>query len=177
MSGETSITIAGNLTADPELRFTQSGIPAANFTVASTPRTFDKQSGQWVDGDPLFLRCTVWRDYAEHVSESLSKGMRVIVQGNLRASQWTDKQGNNRTTYQIDVAEIGPSLRYATPGRPSSSRRRRHVDTAPDGLAAALHRPGTVLTITHSGAALHQGPPQLQGDTMKLDTDAAGVLR
>ena len=114
MSGETSITIVGNLTADPDLKFTQSGIPAANFTVASTPRTFDKQSNQWVDGDPLFLRCTVWRDHAEHVAESLSKGMRVIVQGNLRANQWTDKQGNRRTTYQIDVAEIGPSLRYAT---------------------------------------------------------------
>ena len=114
MSGETSITIVGNLTADPDLKFTQSGIPAANFTVASTPRTFDKQSNQWVDGDPLFLRCTVWRDHAEHVAESLSKGMRVIVQGNLRANQWTDKQGNRRTAYQIDVAEIGPSLRYAT---------------------------------------------------------------
>ena len=114
MSGETSITIVGNLTADPDLKFTQSGIPAANFTVASTPRTFDGKSGQWVDSDPLFLRCTVWRDHAEHVAESLSKGMRVIVQGNLRANQWTDKQGNNRTTYQIDVAEIGPSLRYAT---------------------------------------------------------------
>lgn len=114
MSGETSITIVGNLTADPDLKFTQSGIPAANFTVASTPRTFDKQSNQWVDGDPLFLRCTVWRDHAEHVAESLSKGMRVIVQGNLRANQWTDKQGNRRTTYQIDVVEIGPSLRYAT---------------------------------------------------------------
>lgn len=114
MSGEASITIVGNLTADPDLKFTQSGIPAANFTVASTPRSFDKQSNQWVDGDPLFLRCTVWRDHAEHVAESLSKGMRVIVQGNLKASQWTDKQGNNRTTYQIDVAEIGPSLRYAT---------------------------------------------------------------
>lgn len=114
MSGETSITIVGNLTADPELKFTQSGIPAANFTVASTPRSFDRQTNEWRDGDPLFLRCTVWRDHAEHVAESLSKGMRVIVQGNLRASQWTDKQGNNRTTYQIDVAEIGPSLRYAT---------------------------------------------------------------
>lgn len=114
MSGETSITIVGNLTADPDLKFTQSGIPAANFTVASTPRTFDGKSGQWVDSDPLFLRCTVWRDYAEHVAESLSKGMRVIVQGNLRANQWTDKQGNRRTAYQIDVVEIGPSLRYAT---------------------------------------------------------------
>ena len=114
MSGETSITIVGNLTADPELKFTQSGIPAANFTVASTPRSFDRQTNEWRDGDPLFLRCTVWRDHAEHVAESLSKGMRVIVQGNLRASQWTDKQGNRRTTYQIDVAEIGPSLRYAT---------------------------------------------------------------
>lgn len=114
MAGETSITIVGNLTADPDLKFTQSGIPAANFTVASTPRSFDKQSNQWVDGDPLFLRCTVWRDHAEHVAESLSKGMRVIVQGNLRANQWTDKQGNKRTSYEIDVQEVGPSLRYAT---------------------------------------------------------------
>lgn len=114
MSGETPITIIGNLTAAPELRFTQSGVPAANFTVASTPRTFDKQSNQWVDGDPLFLRCTVWCDHAEHVAESLSKGMRVIVQGNLRASQWTDKQGSKRTSYEIDVQEVGPALRYAT---------------------------------------------------------------
>lgn len=114
MSGETPITIIGNLTAAPELRFTQSGVPAANFTVASTPRSFDKQSGQWVDGEPLFMRCTVWRQHAEHVAESLSKGMRVIVQGNLRANQWTDKQGGKRTSYEIDVQEVGPSLRYAT---------------------------------------------------------------
>lgn len=114
MSGETSITIVGNLTADPDLKFTQSGIPAANFTVASTPRSFDRQTNEWRDGDPLFLRCTVWRQHAEHVAESLDKGMRVIVQGNLRANQWTDKQGNRRTSYEIDVQEVGPSLRYAT---------------------------------------------------------------
>ncbi|MBX7472728.1 single-stranded DNA-binding protein [Streptomyces sp. MAG02] len=152
MSGETSITIAGNLTADPELRFTQSGIPAANFTVASTPRTFDKQSGQWVDGDPLFLRCTVWRDYAEHVAESLSKGMRVIVQGNLKASQWTDKQGNRRTTYQIDVAEIGPSLRYATAQVSKATSQQGNFFPQPDHAAAG-------------GGVWTQQPPQQSRST------------
>lgn len=114
MAGETQITVVGNLTADPELRFTASGAPVANFTVASTPRTFDSQSGQWRDGDALFLRCSVWRQYAEHVSDSLSKGMRVIVTGRLKASNYEDQQGNKRTSYEIDVEEVGPSLRFAT---------------------------------------------------------------
>lgn len=152
MSGETSITIVGNLTADPDLKFTQSGIPAANFTVASTPRTFDKQSNQWVDGDPLFLRCTVWRDHAEHVAESLSKGMRVIVQGNLRANQWTDKQGNNRTTYQIDVAEIGPSLRYATARVSKATSQQGNFFPPPDHAAAG-------------GGVWTQQPPQQSRST------------
>lgn len=114
MAGETQITVIGNLTADPELRFTANGAPVANFTVASTPRTYDAQSGQWRDGDALFLRCSVWRQYAENVSESLSKGMRVIVTGRLKASNYEDQQGNKRTSYEIDVEEVGPALRFAT---------------------------------------------------------------
>lgn len=114
MSGETQITIVGNLTSDPELRFTPNGVPVANFTVASTPRSFDKQRNEWVDGEALFLSCTVWREYAEHVAESLRKGMRVIVQGNLKARSYQDRDGNNRTVHEVDVIEVGPSLRYAT---------------------------------------------------------------
>ncbi|MGQ4574924.1 single-stranded DNA-binding protein [Dermabacteraceae bacterium P7006] len=114
MAGETTITVVGNLTADPELRFTQSGTAVANFTVASTPRSFDKQRNEWVDGEPLFLRCTVWQQYAENVAESLEKGARVVVQGNLRQRSYQDKEGNNRTSLELEVSEIGPSLRYAT---------------------------------------------------------------
>ena len=114
MAGETSITVIGNLTADPELRFTPNGVPVANFTVASTPRTFDRQTNEWRDGDALFLSCSVWRNYAENVAESLSKGMRVIVQGNLKARSYEDRDGNRRTVHEIDVQEVGPSLRYAS---------------------------------------------------------------
>ncbi|GGD33258.1 single-stranded DNA-binding protein [Microbacterium faecale] len=114
MAGETVITVVGNLTADPELRYTQSGIPVANFTVASTPRTFDKQSGEWKDGEALFMRCSAWRDFAEHVAGSLTKGMRVIAQGNLRQRNYETREGERRTSIELDVQEIGPSLRYAT---------------------------------------------------------------
>ncbi|WP_029150892.1 single-stranded DNA-binding protein [Microbacterium indicum] len=114
MAGETVITVVGNLTADPELRYTQSGVPVANFTIASTPRTFDRQSNEWKDGDALFLRASVWRDFAEHVAGSMTKGMRVIAQGNLRQRDYQDRDGNRRTSYELDVQEIGPSLRYAT---------------------------------------------------------------
>lgn len=114
MAGETQITVVGNLTADPELRFTNNGVPFASFTVASTPRTFDRQSNEWKDGDALFLRATVWREFAEHVANSLTKGMRVIVRGNLRQRSYQDKDGNNRTSFELDVDEVGPSLRYAT---------------------------------------------------------------
>lgn len=114
MAGETTITIIGNVTGEPELRYTQSGVAVASFTVASTPKTFDKQSGQWKDGDALFLRCSVWRDFAEHVSKSLTKGMRVIAQGRLRQRSYQDREGNNRTSYELDIDEVGPSLRYAT---------------------------------------------------------------
>lgn len=114
MSGETQITIVGNLTADASLVFTKSGTPVANFTVASTPRRFDKQTNEWVDGEPMFLTCSVWHQYATNVAESLVKGMRVIVQGNLKARSYEDRDGNRRTSYEIDVTEVGPSLRFVT---------------------------------------------------------------
>ena len=114
MSGETQITLVGNLTSDPELRFTSSGAAVANFTVASTPRTFDKRSNEWRDGEAMFLGCSVWRQAAENVAGSLAKGMRVIVQGRLRARSYDDREGNRRTVFEVEVDEVGPSLRYAT---------------------------------------------------------------
>lgn len=114
MAGETIITVVGNLTADPELRYTQNGLPVANFTIASTPRNFDRQSNEWKDGDALFLRASVWREFAEHVAGSLTKGMRVIATGRLKQRSYQDREGNNRTAIELEVDEIGPSLRYAT---------------------------------------------------------------
>ncbi|VXB89164.1 Single-stranded DNA-binding protein [Microbacterium sp. 8M] len=114
MAGETVITVVGNLTADPELRYTQNGLPVANFTIASTPRTFDRQANEWKDGEALFLRASVWREFAEHVAGSLTKGMRVIASGRLRQRSYQDRDGNNRTAIELEVDEIGPSLRYAT---------------------------------------------------------------
>jgi single-strand DNA-binding protein len=114
MAGDTVITVIGNLTADPELRFTPSGAAVANFTVASTPRTFDRQSNEWKDGETLFLRCSVWREAAENVAESLQKGMRVIVQGRLKSRSYETKEGERRTVTELDVDEVGPSLRYAS---------------------------------------------------------------
>lgn len=114
MANDTLITVIGNLTADPELRFTQSGVAVANFTIASTPRHFDKQANEWKDDEALFMRSTIWRDAAENVAESLEKGSRVIAQGNLVQRAFTDRDGNNRTSYELNVVEIGPSLKYAT---------------------------------------------------------------
>lgn len=114
MAGETVITIVGNLTADPELRTTRNGGTVANFSIAATPRTFDKQSNQWVDGDALFLRCSAWRDLATHCAQSLAKGVRVIAQGRLRQRSYQAKDGTERTVVEMIVDEIGPSLRMAT---------------------------------------------------------------
>ncbi len=114
MAGETTITVVGNLTDDPELRFTPSGAAVAKFRIASTPRTLDRESGQWKDGEPLFLACNIWRDAAEHVAESLQRGARVIVQGRLRQRSYETREGEKRTVYELEVDEIGPSLRYAT---------------------------------------------------------------
>ena len=113
MAGDTIITIIGNLTADPELRFTPSGAAVTSFTVASTPRTFDRQAGEWKDGETLFMPCSSWRDAAENVAESLTKGTRVIVQGRLVQRSYTTREGENRTVVEMQVDEIGPSLRYA----------------------------------------------------------------
>lgn len=114
MSGETNLTVIGNLTADPELRFTPSGAAVCNFTVASTPRRFDKNANEWVDQDALFMRCSIWRQAAENVAESLSKGDRVIVTGRLRQRQYETKDGEKRTVVELEAEEVGPSLRYAT---------------------------------------------------------------
>ena len=114
MVGDTVITVIGNLTSDPELRFTPSGAAVANFTVASTPRTLDKQSGEWKDGEALFLRCNIWRQAAENVAESLTRGARVVVQGRLKQRSFETKEGEKRTVVELEVDEIGPSLRYAT---------------------------------------------------------------
>src|SRR6266702_3269955 len=122
MAGETVITVVGNLTNDPELRFTPSGAAVAGFTVASTPRTFDKDSNQWKDGDPLFLRCSVWRQYAENVAESLTKGMQVIVQGRLKQRSYETREGEKRTVVELDVDEIGPCLKFATANVTKASR-------------------------------------------------------
>ena len=114
MAGDTIITVVGNLTADPELRFTPSGAAVANFTVASTPRIFDRQSSEWKDGDALFMRCSIWREAAENVAESLTRGSRVIVQGRLKQRSYETREGEKRTVVELEVDEIGPSLRYAT---------------------------------------------------------------
>jgi single-strand DNA-binding protein len=114
MAGDTNLTVVGNLTDDPELRFTPSGAAVANFTVASTPRFLDKQTNEWKDGDALFLRCSVWRQAAENVAESLQRGARVIVTGRLKQRSYETKEGEKRTVYEVEVDEIGPSLRYAT---------------------------------------------------------------
>lgn len=114
MAGDTTITVVGNLTADPELRFTPSGAAVANFTVASTPRIYDRQSGEWKDGEALFLRCSIWREAAENVAESLTRGSRVIVSGRLKQRSFETKEGEKRTVMEVEVEEIGPSLRYAT---------------------------------------------------------------
>jgi single-strand DNA-binding protein len=114
MAGETVITVVGNLVDDPELRFTPSGAAVANFRIASTPRTFDRQSNEWKDGEALFLSCSVWRQAAENVAESLTKGMRVMVQGRLKQRSYETREGERRTVIELDVDEVGPSLKYAT---------------------------------------------------------------
>ena len=129
MAGDTIITVVGNLTADPELRFTPSGAAVANFTVASTPRIFDRQSNEWKDGDALFMRCSIWREAAENVAESLTRGSRVIVQGRLKQRSYETREGEKRTVVELEVDEIGPSLqvrdRQGEQGQPQRRRRWR----------------------------------------------------
>jgi single-strand DNA-binding protein len=124
MAGETTVTVVGNLTADPELRFTQSGAAVANFTVASTPRRFNRDTGKWEDQDALFLRCSVWRQAAENVAESLNRGDRVIVHGNLRQRSFETREGEKRTVIEMEVDEVGPSLKWASATVNKASRQR-----------------------------------------------------
>ena len=132
MAGETVITVIGNLTADPELRWTQSGAAVADFTIASTPRTYDRNAGEWRDGDTLFMRCSVWRETAENVAESLRKGMRVIVQGRLTQRSYDTQQGERRTVVELQVDEVGPSLRRA---RAQVTRVQAQAASAPSASA------------------------------------------
>ena len=130
MAGETVITVIGNLTSDPELRYTQNGLAVANFTIASTPRSFDKASSEWKDGDALFLRASVWRDFAEHVAGSLTKGARVIASGRLVQRSYTTKEGDKRTSMELEIDEIGPSLKYATASLTRASSGGRSAPTS-----------------------------------------------
>lgn len=152
MAGETIIAVVGNLTADPELRSTKNGRSVAGFTIASTPRTFDRQSQQWVDGDALFLRCSAWGDLAEHCANSLAKGMRVVAQGRLTQHSWEDEQHQKRSSVELQVDEIGPSLRYAT------------AQVAQRGTAGAYGNPASMPAgytggATAAGASLPPSDP------------------
>lgn len=133
MAGETVITVVGNLTGDPELRFTPSGAAVANFTVASTPRTLDRATNEWKDGEALFLRCSIWRQAAENVAESLTRGARVVVTGRLKQRSFETKEGEKRTVVELDVDEIGPSLRYATAKVNKTTRGGGGFGTGPGG--------------------------------------------
>ena len=161
MAGETVVTVVGNLTADPELRYTQGGLPVANFTIASTPRTFDKAKGEYVDGDALFLRASVWRDFAEHVAGSLTKGMRVVATGRLRQRSYQDREGQNRTAIELEVDEIGPSLRYAT------AQVTRAASTSGQGgrtRSQADDEPWATPTSAQAGAQQWADPAPMYGD-------------
>lgn len=138
-SGDTTITVAGNLTADPDPRFTQTGVAVAAFTVAASRRVYDADTGQWKDGETLFLRCSAWRDLAEHVAESLTKGMRVVVTGRLRQRSYETPEGDKRTVYEVDADDVGPSLRWATAKVIKATRDRapHPADMAEDPWASA----------------------------------------
>lgn len=148
MAGETIIAVVGNLTADPELRSTKNGRSVAGFTIASTPRTFDRQLQQWVDGDALFLRCSAWGDLAEHCARSLAKGMRVVAQGRLTQHSWEDEQHQKHSSVELQVDEIGPSLKYATAQVAKSQR----------GTAGAYGNPSSAPAGYTGGAAASGAP-------------------
>lgn len=154
MAGETLVTVVGNLTADPELRHTNSGIPVAGFTVASTPRTFDRERNEFIDGEPLFLRCSLWRQAGENAAQSLTRGMRVIVTGRLRQRTFDDKEGIRRTTVEIDAEEVAASLTYATAKVTKTYRQGMQsqggpAPTAGPGSASAQSSPSPTPAETH----------------------------
>lgn len=153
MAGETTITVVGNLTNDPELRFTPSGAAVANFTIASTPRTFDRNSNDWKDGETLFLRTSVWREAAENVAESLTKGSRVVCQGRLTSRSYETKEGEKRTVMELEVDEIGPSLRYAS----AKVTRTQRGGSAPAGTSGGFG--GTDTSSGWGAPASNTEPP------------------
>jgi single-strand DNA-binding protein len=158
MAGETSITVIGNLTDDPELRFTPSGAAVASFRIASTPRTLDRQSGEWKDGDPLFLACQLWRQPAENAAETLKRGMRVIAQGRLTQRSYETKEGEKRTVYELQVDEVGPSLRYSTATvtkTPSSSNGGNRNNTGSN----ANSRPPINASASRAQSSFDEEPP------------------
>jgi single-strand DNA-binding protein len=160
MAGETELTIMGNLTADPELRTLGDGTPVASFTIASTPRTFNRNSNQWEDGQALFMRCSAWRDLANHCASSLSKGMRVIARGRLRQRSYTANDGSNRMVVELTVDEIGPSLRYATAQVTKSGQRQGFQGTYGDPRQAVAGDGGQAA----SGKALGSDPWSVPDD-------------
>lgn len=167
MAGETVITVVGNLVADPELRYTQSGLAVANFTIASTPRTFDRANNEWKDGEALYLRASVWREFAEHVAGSLTKGSRVIATGRLRSRSYETKEGEKRTSIELDVDEIGASLRFATVqiSRATSSR---GGGGAPGQFGAAPEEPwasGSSLPGPSAGGDVWNTPGSYNDET------------
>lgn len=159
MAGDTVITVVGNLTADPELRFTPSGAAVANFTVASTPRFFDRQAGEWKDGEAMFLRCNIWRQAAENVAESLTRGMRVIVQGRLRQRSFETKEGEKRTVIELEADEIGPALRYATAKVNKVSRGQGGSGGFGGGASAPAEDPWGSAPPAGSGGGFSDEPP------------------
>jgi single-strand DNA-binding protein len=158
VAGDTTITVVGNLTADPELRFTPSGAAVANFTVASTPRTFDRQSGEWKDGEALFLRCAIWREAAENVAESLTRGSRVIVTGRLKQRSFETREGEKRTVVEVEVDEIGPSLRYATAKVNKASRSGSGGGGGGFGAGGGSRQPAQAGGAAAGGAAAGDDP-------------------
>ncbi|HEV2087471.1 MAG TPA: single-stranded DNA-binding protein [Cryptosporangiaceae bacterium] len=164
MAGETVITLVGNLVDDPELRFTPSGAAVAKFRLASTPRTYDKQTGEWKDGESLFLSCNVWRQAAENVAESLTRGMRVIVQGRLRQRSYETREGEKRTVFEVEVDEVGPSLRSATAKvnkttRSGGGSNGGFGSGSSGGSSAPADDPWAAATPAGAGGGLHEEPP------------------
>ena len=153
MSNDTTLTVVGNLTADPEVRFLDSGAAMAKFTIASTPRTYDKTSNEWRDGEPMFLTCTAWRQLAENAAESLTKGTRVVVTGRLRQHHWENEQGEKRSMFQLDVEEIGPSLKFATAKVTKATRSNNAGGGASNGAAPADDQWATASRTAPTGSA------------------------
>ncbi len=174
MAGETIITVVGNLTADPELRYTQNGLPVANFTIASTPRNFDRATNEWKDGEALFLRASVWREFAEHVAGSLTKGSRVVATGRLKQRSYETKEGEKRTSIELEVDEIGPSLRYATAQvtrAAGGGQSRGQVSDEPwstPGSRRLLRRP---VAAPATPAATRGQPPAPTATTLRSDSN------